>query len=190
MRMQTKGVFEAVSSRPHLPDMERQVMELWEAEGTFQRSLSWREGGPRFVFYQGPPAANGRPGTHHVLARAFKDLFPRYRTMKGYYVERKAGWDTHGLPVELEIERKLGISGKQQIEELGIAEFNRLCRESVYEYVDAWREMSPGMRCWAASGHAYWPLDSDYIQSVWWALKQMWDRDLIYKSFRVAPYCR
>src|ERR1700716_947001 len=189
MRMQTKGVFEAVSSRPHLPDMERQVMELWEAEGTFQRSLSWREDGPRFVFYEGPPTANGRPGTHHVLARAFKDVFGRYRTMKGFYVERKAGWDTHGLPVELEIEKKLGISGKQQIEEFGIERFNELCRQSVYQYVDAWTEFSKRMAFWQDYENAYWTLSSEYIQSVWWALKTMWERGLIYKGFRVAPYC-
>jgi isoleucyl-tRNA synthetase len=188
--MQTnKKVFEEVDSRVKLPALEQEVADLWRREGTFEKSLAQREGAPRFVFYEGPPTANGRPGVHHVLARAFKDLFGRHRTMKGRYVERKAGWDTHGLPVELEIEKKLGISGKQQIEELGIAEFNRLCRESVYEYVDAWREMSTRMAFWADYDHAYWTLDSDYIQSVWWALKQMWDSELIYKSFRVAPYC-
>src|SRR5205807_5696326 len=112
MRMQTKRTFEDVTARPNLPEVERQIMERWEREGTFQASLAQREGASRFVFYEGPPTANGRPGTHHVLARAFKDLFPRYKTMKGYFVERKAGWDTHGLPVELEVERKLGISGK------------------------------------------------------------------------------
>jgi isoleucyl-tRNA synthetase len=189
MRMQTKRVFEPVTSRPHLPDLERRVMELWETEDTFRQSLALREGAPRFVFYEGPPTANGRPGTHHVLARAFKDVVGRYRTMKGFFVERKAGWDTHGLPVELEIEKKLGISGKQQIEEFGIERFNELCRQSVYQYVDAWTEFSKRMAFWLDYDNAYWTLSSDYIQSVWWALKTMWERGLIYKGFRVAPYC-
>src|SRR5499427_6610237 len=188
-RMQTKKVFEEVSSRPALPQLEREIMERWEREGTYEASLAQREDAPRWIFYEGPPTANGKPGTHHVLARAFKDLFPRYRTMKGFFVERKAGWDTHGLPVELEIEKKLGISGKQQIEEFGIARFNELCRQSVYTYVDAWTEVSKRMAFWQDYDRAYWTLTSDYIQSVWWALKSMWDRALIYKGFRVAPYC-
>jgi isoleucyl-tRNA synthetase len=187
--MQTKKVFEDVSPRVHLPDRERELVELWRREGTFQESLAQRADGPRWVFYEGPPTANGRPGTHHVLARAFKDLFSRYRTMKGFYVERKAGWDTHGLPVELEIEKKLGISGKQQIEEFGIDRFNELCRESVYEYVDDWRAFSERMGFWQDYDNAYWTLTTDYIQSVWWALRTMWDKDLIYRGFRVAPYC-
>jgi len=164
-------------------------MERWEREGTYQASLDRRSDAPRWVRYEGPPTANGRPGTHHMLARAFKDLFPRYRTMKGYLVERKAGWDTHGLPVELEIEKQLGISGKQQIEEFGIERFNELCRASVYEYVDVWTAVSKRMGFWQDYDGAYWTLTSDYIQSVWWALKAMWDDGLIYKGFRVAPYC-
>lgn len=187
--MQTKKLFEDAGPRVELPALERRVMQLWAREGTFQRSLELRRDGPRFVFYEGPPTANGRPGTHHILARAFKDLFGRYRTMKGYYVERKAGWDTHGLPVELEVEKKLGISGKQQIEEFGIAEFNRLCRESVYQYVGDWRAFSERMAFWQDYDNAYWTLDPNYIQSVWWALKCMWDKGLVYKGFRVAPYC-
>jgi isoleucyl-tRNA synthetase len=187
--MQMTRTFEEVTARPNLPALERETMERWEREGTFQASLEQRRDAPRWVFYEGPPTANGRPGTHHVLARAFKDLFPRYRTMKGYFVERKAGWDCHGLPVELEIEKKLGISGKQQIEAFGIDRFNELCRQSVYEYVDAWTHMSRRMAFWLDYDNAYWTLTSDYIQSVWWALKTMWDRDLIYKGFRVAPYC-
>ncbi len=187
--MQTKRAFEEVTARPNLPRLERDMVELWEREGTYAASLARRKDAPRWVFYEGPPTANGRPGTHHVLARAFKDLLPRYRTMKGYLVERKAGWDTHGLPVELEVEKRLGISGKQQIEEFGIERFNEVCRQSVYEYVDAWTEMSKRMGFWQDYDDAYWTLTSDYIQSVWWALKTMWDRGLIYKSFRVAPYC-
>jgi isoleucyl-tRNA synthetase len=186
--MQTK-VFDEVTTRPSLPELEREVLERWRREGTYEASLERRRGAPHWIFYEGPPTANGRPGTHHVLSRAFKDLFPRYRTMKGFFVERKAGWDTHGLPVELEVEKKLGISGKQQIEEFGVERFNELCRQSVYEYVDAWTEMSVRMGFWQDYDDAYWTLTSDYVQSVWWALKTMWDRGLIYKGFRVAPYC-
>src|SRR5437660_74937 len=142
MRMQTKRAFAEVTARPNLPELEREIAELWEREGTFAASLAQRREAPRWVFYEGPPTANGKPGTHHVLARSFKDLFPRYRTMKGFLVERKAGWDTHGLPVELEVEKQLGISGKQQIEEFGIDRFNELCRASVYEYVDVWTGLS------------------------------------------------
>lgn len=181
--------FEDVPSGVKLPEMEVSMMQLWEREGTFQSSLAHRQGAPRYAFYEGPPTANGRPGTHHILARAFKDVFGRYKTMKGYFVERKAGWDTHGLPVELEIEKSLGISGKQQIEEFGIEKFNQLCRESVHRYVDEWVRFSNRMAFWQDYDNAYWTLTPDYIQSVWWALKQMWDRDLIYKGFRVAPYC-
>ena len=135
-------MLDEVNPKVSFPRLEEEIRDYWHSDGTFQASLELREGNPRFVFYEGPPTANGRPGTHHILARAFKDLFGRYKTMRGFYVERKAGWDTHGLPVELEIERKLGISGKQQIEEFGIAEFNRLCRESVHDYVGDWREFS------------------------------------------------
>ena len=188
--MQTeKKAFEHVNPRAELPRMEEDVARLWREEDTFRKSLAHREGAPRFVFYEGPPTANGRPGVHHVLARAFKDVIGRYQTMKGRYVERKAGWDTHGLPVELEVEKTLGISGKQQIEELGVEKFNELCRASVHEYVDAWLEMSNRMAFWQDYEHAYWTLTSDYIQSVWWALKRMWDKGLVYKGFRVAPYC-
>src|ERR1051326_5129005 len=187
--MQTTRAFDQVTARPDLPQVEREVMELWEREGTYEASLRQREGGPRWVFYEGPPTANGRPGTHHVLSRAFKDLFPRYRTMKGAYVERKAGWDTHGLPVELEVEKALGISGKQQIEEYGVARFNERCRASVYEYVDLWTATSKRMAFWQDYDDAYWTLSSDYIQSVWWALETMWDKGLVYKGYRVAPYC-
>ena len=187
---QKEGVtFSEVDPRQSLPDLERGLVGAWAREGTFEQSLANREGKPRFVFYEGPPTANGAPGVHHVIARAVKDLIGRHRTMKGYYVERKAGWDTHGLPVELEIEKKLGISGKQQIEEFGIAKFNQLCRESVYEYVDDWRVMSDRMAFWQDYDHAYWTLTSDYIQSAWWSLKRLWDQGLIYKGFRVAPYC-
>ncbi len=189
MQQQERTVFSEVDPRQSLPDLERELVAAWAREGTFEQSLANRDGRPRFVFYEGPPTANGTPGVHHVIARAIKDLIGRHRTMKGYYVERKAGWDTHGLPVELEVEKKLGISGKQQIEEFGIAKFNQLCRESVYEYVDDWRSMSDRMAFWQDYDHAYWTLTSDYIQSEWWSLKRLWEQGAIYKGFRVAPYC-
>ncbi|HEX9364754.1 MAG TPA: isoleucine--tRNA ligase [Candidatus Dormibacteraeota bacterium] len=183
-------MFEKVDQRVSFPDLEKKLMATWKEEDTFQRSLDIREGKPRFVFYEGPPTANGKPATHHILARAFKDLFGRYKTMQGFYVERKAGWDTHGLPVEIEVEKKLKISGKFEIEnEIGVERFNELCRQSVYEYVEDWRAFSERMAFWQDYDHAYWTLTSDYIQSVWWALSEMWKQDLIYKGFRVAPYC-
>jgi isoleucyl-tRNA synthetase len=183
-------VFEKVDQKVSFPDLERQIMDLWKKEGTYQKSLQIREGKPRFIFYEGPPTANGKPATHHILARAFKDLFPRYKTMRGFYVERKAGWDTHGLPVEIEVEKKLNISGKFAIEnEIGVERFNELCRQSVYEYVEDWVAFSERMGFWMDYDNAYWTLNSEYIQSVWWALSEMWNQGLIYKGFRVAPYC-
>ena len=183
-------MFEKVDQRVNFPDLETRLMKLWKDEDTFQKSLRLRDGRPRFVFYEGPPTANGKPATHHILARAFKDLFGRYKTMKGFYVERKAGWDTHGLPVEIEVEKKLKISGKFAIEnEIGVERFNELSRQSVYEYVEDWVAFSERMAFWQDYENAYWTLSPDYIQSVWWALGEMWKQDLIYKGFRVAPYC-
>jgi isoleucyl-tRNA synthetase len=183
-------VFQKVDQKVSFPELETRLMELWKKEGTFQKSLELRLGRPRFVFYEGPPTANGKPATHHILARAFKDLFGRYKTMKGFYVERKAGWDTHGLPVEIEVEKKLKISGKFEIEnEIGVEKFNELCRASVHEYVADWVAFSERMAFWQDYDDAYWTLSSDYIQSVWWALSEMWKQGLVYKGFRVAPYC-
>ena len=183
-------MFEKVDQKVSFSKLEKQIMALWGEEGTFQKSLELRAGKPRFVFYEGPPTANGKPATHHILARSFKDLFPRYKTMKGFYVERKAGWDTHGLPVEIEVEKKLKISGKFEIEnEIGIERFNELCRASVYEYVTDWVAFSERMGFWQDYENAYWTLTPDYIQSVWWALGEMWKQGLVYKGFRVAPYC-
>jgi isoleucyl-tRNA synthetase len=184
-----RRLFEPVGSKADFPALEREVMRFWKEDGTFQESLRIREGASRFVFYEGPPTANGNPGTHHILSRAFKDVFGRYQTMKGRYVERKAGWDVHGLPVELEVEKELKISGKQQIEAYGIAAFNEKCRESVHRYVANWRAFSERMAFWLDYDNAYWTYDSDYMQSEWWAIKRMWDQGLIYKGFRVAPYC-
>src|SRR6476646_6428605 len=183
-------MFDKVDQKVSFPELEKELMATWKQEGTFQKSLELREGRPRFVFYEGPPTANGKPATHHMLARSVKDLVGRYKTMRGFYVERKAGWDTHGLPVEIEVETKLKISGKFAIEnEIGIERFNELCRASVYEYVSDWVAFSERMGFWLDYDNAYWTLTPDYIQSVWWALNEMWKQGLVYKGFRVAPYC-
>jgi len=183
------GRFAPVGSRAHFADSEKDVLELWRSGDVFARSLKQREGAPTYVFYEGPPTANGMPGIHHVLARAYKDLFPRYKQMCGFSVDRKAGWDTHGLPVELEIERSLGISGKQQIEEHGVEAFNALCRESVGRYIDEWVRTTERLGFWLDMEHPYRTYDGTYIESVWWSLKQLWDRDLLYQGYRVTPYC-
>ncbi|MGB3635470.1 MAG: isoleucine--tRNA ligase [Rubrobacteraceae bacterium] len=182
-------MFEKVNSQVNFPELERGMMDLWGKSGTFEKSVENRPKDKPFVFYEGPPTANGRPGFHHVLSRAFKDLIPRYKTMQGYRVERKGGWDCHGLPVELEVEKELGLSGKNDIEGYGVEEFNKLCRESVFRYVGEWREMSDRMGFWADMDNAYWTLDNTYIESVWWALKQLYDRDLLYEGYKVTAHC-
>ena len=181
--------YSPVSSRASFAEAERQVLDFWRRANVFARSLAWREGAPPYVFYEGPPTANAPPALHHVLARAYKDLFPRYKQMSGYSVSRKAGWDTHGLPVELQIERRLKISGKRQIEEFGVAEFNRLCRESVNEYIDDWTRMTDRLGFWLDTEHPYRTYDASYIESVWWSLKQIWDQGRLYQGYKVAPYC-
>jgi len=181
--------FDAVDRDLDLVTLEERVLRQWADEDVFAESLRRREGRPEWVFYEGPPTANGRPGIHHVWARSFKDLFPRFQTMRGRYVARKGGWDCHGLPVELEVEKELGFSGKQQIEEYGIAEFNRRCRESVHRYVEDWSALTTRIGMWIDTANAYWTLSNDYIESVWWHLKEMWDHDLIYEGFKVVPYC-
>jgi isoleucyl-tRNA synthetase len=177
-------------SKPDFPALEEEVLERWRERDIFRESLRRREGGEPYVFYEGPPTANGRPGSHHVLARAFKDIFPRYQTMRGRYVERKGGWDCHGLPVETQVEKQLGFNSKADIEAYGIAEFNAKCRESVFEYLEDWNALTERIGFWVDLEHAYRTLDSPYIESVWWALKTMWDRDLLYEGHRVVPYCK
>ena len=169
--------------------MESGILKFWKEHDTFQKSMKQREGQPGYVFYEGPPTANGLPGIHHVLARVFKDLFPRYQTMKGYYCARKGGWDTHGLPVELEVEKELGFSGKKAIEQYGVAAFNQKCRESVFRYVHEWELLTDRIGFWVDLEHAYVTLKNEYIESVWWILKQLWDKDLIYQGYKVVPYC-
>ena len=181
--------FRPVDTKQSFPDLEERVLERWREREVFKRSLDQREGAPIWNFYEGPPTANGRPGSHHVLARVFKDIYPRYRSMCGYRVPRKAGWDCHGLPVEIEVEKQLGISSKQEIEEYGIDKFNARCRESVFEYVEEWNRLTERIGFWIDLDDPYVTLDDDYIESVWWSLKQLWDKDRLYEGHKVVPYC-
>ena len=178
-----------VTPRPDLPAMEEAVLARWADRDVFHRSLRQRAGGPVFSFYEGPPTANGTPGTHHVEARVFKDVFPRYRAMKGHDVPRKAGWDCHGLPVELEVERELGLNSKADIEAYGIEAFNARCRESVQRYVGEFERLTERIGFWVDMSDAYWTMDPTYVDSLWWALRELWSRDLIFRDFRVTPYC-
>ncbi|MCL4832922.1 MAG: isoleucine--tRNA ligase [Caldilineaceae bacterium] len=187
--MTTKPQFQEVKPGVSFPEMEENVQKRWKQQNVFQRSMSEREGGPEFVFYEGPPTANGRPGIHHVLARAFKDMFPRYKTMQGYHVLRKGGWDTHGLPVELEVEKRLKLTGKEQIEQYGVAAFNQMCKESVWEYLSEWEALTERMAFWVTLEDAYVTMKTEYIESLWWVLKQFWDKGLLYEGYKVVPYC-
>ena len=182
-------MYRPVPAQVDLPALEHEVLEMWEREGVFAASVAQSQGRPPWVFYEGPPTANGTPGTHHVEARVFKDVFPRYRTMKGVHGPRQAGWDCHGLPVELFVEKELGFTGKQDIEAYGVAEFNARCRESVLRHVDEFTEMTTRMGYWVDTDSAYWTMDPNYIQSVWWSLKQIFDKGLLVQDHRVAPYC-
>src|SRR4249919_1374999 len=181
--------FRPVDTRQSFPELEERVLERWRERDVFRRSLGQRDGAEVWSFYEGPPTANGRPGSHHVLARVFKDVYPRYKTMCGYRVPRKAGWDCHGLPVELEVEKQLGISSKQEIEEFGIAEFNKRCRESVFEYVEEWNRLTERIGFWIDLDDPYVTLEDDYIESVWWSLKKHWDEGRLYEGHKVVPYC-
>ena len=181
--------FKKVSSRPNFPEMERKILEYWEKNKIFEKSLKKPSPKGNFVFYEGPPTANGKPGVHHVEARAFKDLFPRYKTMQGYRVERKAGWDTHGLPVELEVEKSLGFSGKQDIEKYGIEKFNKKCAASVWKYKEEWEKLTKRMGYWVDLEHPYITCSNEYIESVWFILKKIWERGLLYQGHKVVPYC-
>ncbi len=182
-------MFNPVSSKVDFPGLEEKVLAFWKSQNIFERSVAARQGCPRFMLYEGPPTANGSPGIHHVLSRVFKDIIPRYKVMKGHYAPRIAGWDTHGLPVELEVEKKLGFSGKAQIEEYGVARFNALCRESVRQYLKEWEAITERIGFWVDLKSAYITMDNSYIESVWWAIKQMWDKGLVYQGYRVTPHC-
>ena len=182
-------MFEPVSSRTNFPQLEESILGWWQTNHIFERSVKAREGGPLFMLYEGPPTANGSPGIHHVLARAFKDIIPRYKAMKGYHAPRNAGWDTHGLPVELEVEKQLGFTSKTQIEEYGIDRFNARCRDSVFKYLKDWNNLTERIGFWIDLDHPYITMENYYIETVWWALKQMWDRGLIYQGYKVTPHC-
>ncbi len=182
-------MFRPVSNRVNFPQLEETILKLWEKNSVFERSVRNRKGAHRFVLYEGPPTANGSPGIHHVLSRVFKDIIPRYKAMKGYYTPRIAGWDTHGLPVELEVEKELGFSGKAQIEKYGIDRFNARCRESVFSYLKEWEALTERIAFWVDLEHPYITMDNKYIETVWWALKQMWDKGLVYQGYKVTPHC-
>ena len=172
-----------------LPKMEHSILDFWKTNSIFHKSLEARIGNEAWTFYEGPPTANGAPGTHHIEARVFKDVFPRYQTMKGKYVFRKAGWDCHGLPVEIAIEKELGFAGKGDIEKYGIAEFNDKCRESVQRHVGEFTNMTNRMGFWVDFDQAYWTMSPEYVESVWWSLKEIWNKGLLVQDHRVAPYC-
>ncbi len=182
-------MFKTVSSRVSFPDMEKGILEFWKDRDIFRRTETESEGRPLFMLYEGPPTANGSPGIHHVLARAFKDIIPRYKTMKGYRCVRKGGWDTHGLPVELEVEKELGFSTKRDIEEYGIEKFNQKCRESVFRYVKEWEEMTDRIGFWVDMDNPYVTLDNDYIETGWWILRSLWDKGRLYQDIKGAPHC-
>lgn len=182
-------MYKSVPPRLDLVAMEHEILALWESKKIFETSLEQSEGRPRWVFYEGPPTANGTPGTHHVEARVFKDVFPRYKTMKGFHVPRKAGWDCHGLPVEIAVEKELGFQGKGDIENFGVAAFNEKCRESVLRHVDEFTQMTKRMAYWVDFDDAYWTMNPEYIESVWWSLKVIFDKGLLVQDHRVSPYC-
>jgi isoleucyl-tRNA synthetase len=182
-------MFKPVSPKLNVTLMEEGVQRFWKSHNIFQRSMKEREGNPEYVFYEGPPTANGRPGVHHILARAFKDIFPRYKTMRGFHVSRRGGWDTHGLPVEIEVEKKLGFKNKQQIEAYGIAKFNELCRESAFTYIQEWERLTDRIGYWVDLETAYVTYKNYYMESVWWILKNYWEKGLLYQGFKVVPYC-
>ena len=182
-------MFRPVASKPNFPELEERILEFWKEKQIFQRSVEQRSGAPLFALYEGPPTVNASPGIHHVLSRVFKDIFPRYKAMKGYRTLRKGGWDTHGLPVELEIEEELGFSSKPEIENYGVAKFNEKCRQSVYQHIKEWEKLTERIGFWIDMEHPYITCENDYIETCWWILKQFWDKGLIYQGYRVTPHC-
>ena len=182
-------MYQKVNTNLNFVDREKKVEEFWKENHIFEKSMENRKEGETYTFYDGPPTANGKPHIGHVLTRVIKDMIPRYRTMKGYMVPRKAGWDTHGLPVELEVEKKLGLDGKEQIEEYGMEPFIQQCKESVWKYKGMWEDFSSTVGFWADMEHPYVTYYDDYIESEWWALKEIWNKKLLYKGFKIVPYC-
>src|SRR3989338_9101172 len=169
--------------------IEKNILKFWEKNKIFEKSIRQRSRARSFVFYEGPPTANGRPGIHHVLIRSFKDIVCRYKTMAGFLVERKAGWDTHGLPVELEVEKELGLKNKNEIEKYGIAEFNAKCRASVWKYKDEWEKFTDRMGFWLDMKNSYITYENNYIETLWWIIKQVWDKKLLVQDYKVSPHC-
>ena len=188
-RKEAAMIYQKVSADMKFVDREKEVEKFWKDNDIFQKSIDNRKEGPTYTFYDGPPTANGKPHIGHVLTRVIKDMIPRYRTMKGYMVPRKAGWDTHGLPVELEVEKMLGLDGKEQIEEYGLEPFIKHCKESVWKYKGMWEDFSSTVGFWADMDNPYVTYDNNFIESEWWALKQIWDKGLLYKGFKIVPYC-
>jgi isoleucyl-tRNA synthetase len=182
-------MFKTISDKVSLPDLEQQILAHWKQNRIFEKGIEARQGAPDYTFYEGPPTANGKPGIHHVFARTIKDLVCRYQTMRGFQVHRKAGWDTHGLPVEIEVEKKLGLKHKGEIEQYGVAEFNAECRKSVFEYKDMWEELTWRMGYWIDMEHPYITCENEYIESVWWALDRYFKQGFIYQGFKVQLYC-
>jgi isoleucyl-tRNA synthetase len=183
------NMFKQLSDKIDYASHESEILEFWEKENIFKQSIDSREGRPAFTFYEGPPTANGRPGIHHVMARTLKDIVCRYKTMRGFQVHRKAGWDTHGLPVEIEVEKSLGFKFKDEIVSYGIAKFNQACKESVWKYKADWERMTKMMGYWVDLDHPYVTFENEYMESIWWALKQYYDQKMIYKGYKIQPYC-
>ena len=181
-------MFKNLSEKP-IAEVQNEQVAKWKEEDLLHKCVTAREGATPFIFYEGPPTANGKPGIHHVMARTLKDSICRYKTMQGYQVNRKAGWDTHGLPVEIEVEKQLNMSGKKDIEKYGIKEFNQKCRESVFTYTGMWREMSERMGYLVDMDNPYITLDNNYIETGWWILKKFFDAGLIYQGHKILPYC-
>jgi isoleucyl-tRNA synthetase len=182
-------MFQKVNIRVNFLQLEKDVLCFWKEQDIFGKSIEIRDGGPRYAFYEGPPTTNGSPGVHHVLSRLYKDAVCRYKTMKGYHVPRKAGWDTHGLPVELEVESSLHLTSKAQIEEYGVARFNKHCRQSAFKYIKEWEAMTERLGCWLDMEHPYITLDNNYIESCWWIMKELWNKGLVYQGYKVTPHC-
>src|SRR6059058_3251451 len=183
------ATYRPVDPKVDFPSLERRILDFWRDEAIFEKSLKLREGATPWIFYEGPPTANGKPGIHHVEPRTFKEVFPRYKTMTGHLVPRKAGWDCHGLPVEVEVEKEIGITSKEEIEDYGIAEFNDRCRESVFRYVEDWNRLTERIGFWLDLDDPYVTMTNEYIESVWWALRRMWDDGRLYEHHKVVPYC-
>ena len=185
--MEQKKYF-AERSNLNLSEVNLEVLKLWDSEDVFHKSMTEREGCPSFIFFEGPPSANGHPGIHHVLARSLKDTFCRFKTMKGFQVKRKAGWDTHGLPVELGVEKELGITKEDIGKTISIEDYNEKCRKNVMMYTSEWTDLSHRMGYWVDMEHPYITYDNKYIETLWWLLKQLYEKDLLYKGYTIQPY--